>query len=482
MDARSDLFSFGCVLYEMVTGRRAFQRETAAETMTAILHDEPPEATISGHPVPAQLGRIIRQCLAKNPNQRLQSARDMALGLRATASDPALHRLPPTRRFSWRLLGIGVAVLAMGLSGASVYLLTRDGNRSEVGRSGEQDKAIEALAVLPFENVGGGPQTEHLSEGIPDTIIHRLSRLRLPDFKVRSLLSVTHYRGRKPDREEIRRELGVGAVVTGRVQQRNDCLIVSVALTDVRDGSEIWGESYNCNQDDILALQDRIAKDFAAHLRLRLTGEEDRRLARRDTESSAAYQLYSKGRFFWNKRTPEGLKKAIDYFQEAIAADPNYALGWAGLADAYLVSGDITNLQPSESYAKAKVAAREALEHDDHLAEAHATLAFIATVTEWNWSEGERHFQRAIELNPNYATARQWYGAHYRTVLGGSKRPGAMSAGSGVGPAVAYDHGECGAERVLRGPARRGHRTIPQDAGNGPGFLAGAPSPGTGFP
>jgi serine/threonine protein kinase len=177
-DVRSDLFSFGCVLYEMVTGKRAFQRTTAAETLTAILHDEPPGPMGSDHQIPMELGRVIRQCLAKSPNQRLQSARDLALGLRATGSEPGLHQPPATNRRFSLIIGIVAASLLIGGIGTAVYFLTRNGNRPESGNPPEKAKAIEAVAVLPFENAGGDPKIEHLSEGIPDTIIHSLSRLR----------------------------------------------------------------------------------------------------------------------------------------------------------------------------------------------------------------------------------------------------------------------------------------------------------------
>jgi serine/threonine protein kinase len=409
VDARSDIFSFGCVLYEMVTGRRAFQRETAAETMTAILHDEPPEPTTSGQLVPGEVGRIIRQCLAKTPNQRLQSARDLALGLRATASDPALHLAPAVRRPSRLIVGVVMASLLIGGIGTSAYFLTRSGNRLETGNPPEEAKAIEAVAVLPFVNVGDDPKTEHLSEGIPDTIIHGLSRLGLRDLTVRSLLSVARYTGRKPALEEIRRDLGVGAVVTGRLQKQGDNLIVSVSLIDVRDGRELWGERYDRRLDDILALQDQIAKDIAANLRLRLTREEKRRLIKRDTENPEAYQFYLKGRYFWNKRVPDGLEKAIEYFRKATDIDPTYAAAWAGLADVYALFPIYTDTRSSESFPKAKAAAREALKLDNQLAEAHAALAWVAAFYEWKWSEGERLFKQAIELNSEYATARHYY-------------------------------------------------------------------------
>ena len=416
-DATSDLFSFGCVLYEMVTGRRAFQRETAAETMTAILHDEPVDLTNSGEQVPLELGRIIRHCLAKTPGQRLQSAGELARALRATASDPALHRLATARRFTPRPRFAIVAALLIGACSASAYLLATRGNRPDDSKRAEQASAIKSVAILPFVNVGDDPKTEHLSEGIPDTVIHRLSALRVPDLKVQSLLSVARYKGRKPDLEEVRHQLGVGTVITGRVQQQGDRIVVSVALTDVRDGSEIWGDAYDGKLDAVLALQDKIARDITAHLRLRLTGEEERRLAKRDTDNPEAYQLYLKGRYFWNKRSREGLEKAIEYFGKAIDADPTYALAYAGLADAYAVFPDNTDTRPSDSFPKAKAAATKALEIDNQLAEPHATLALIITVGEWNWSEGESRFKRAIELDPNYATARKWYG-QYLTAMG----------------------------------------------------------------
>jgi tetratricopeptide (TPR) repeat protein len=198
------------------------------------------------------------------------------------------------------------------------------------------------------------------------------------------------------------------------VQQRGDRLVVNVALTDVRDGSEIWGDEYDRKLDDILALQDKIAKNITAHLRLRLTGEEERRLAKRDTENSEAYQLYAKGRFFWDKRTPEGISKAISHFKQATEIDPTYALAYAGLADCYVVPAN--RLPPKEKMPKAKAAALKALDLDDTLAEAHTTLARVLTVYDWNWSGAKQEFQRAIELNPRYAVAHQWYGGYWEAI------------------------------------------------------------------
>jgi serine/threonine protein kinase/tetratricopeptide (TPR) repeat protein len=410
VDARSDIFSFGCVLYEMVTGRRAFRRETAAETMTAILHEEPPDTTTSVQPLPAELGRIIRQCLAKSPNQRLQSARDLAIGLRAAASDPTLHRLPEARRFSWRLIGVSAAVLVIGVVCASVYLLTRSGNRPEVGKPAEESKVVEALAVLPFENVGGDPEAEHLSDGIPESIIKSLYEVR--SLKVRPFSSVSRYKGRGKDLDlqEVGRQLEVQAVLTGKLTKHKDGLSLSVELVDLRNLSGIWIGQYDRKRTYIQRIPDEIAKQICVKLGLQLTGEEQKRLTKRYTDNPEAYQLYLKGRFFWNKRTREGLDKAIGYFRKATDSDPTYALAYSGLADVYAVYAVNTATRPSDSMPKAKAAATRALDIDDQLAEAYATLGLVAETYEWSWAESERLLKRAIELNPNYATAHQWYG------------------------------------------------------------------------
>jgi serine/threonine-protein kinase len=416
-DARSDIFSFGCVLYEIVTGRRAFQRETGAETMTAVLHDEPADPTIAGDRVPAELVRIIRQCLAKSPGQRLQSAHDLAIALRATVSDPNLHHVPPARPYSSRLVAGIAAALLIGVIGTSLYFLNKNQNPSGEPALPTEAKAIESVAVLPFEDLGGDPRTEHLSESIPETVIRGLSRLQLRDLKVKSLLSVAHYKGRKPTLEEVRRELEVGVVVTGNLRVQGDDLFISVSLTDVRDGTMIWGYEYKEKMGDILTLQDRLSKDIAGNLRLRLTGEEERRLTMRGTNNPDAFQLYSSGRFYWNRRTRADLDKAIACFKDAINIDKKYALAWAGLADAYAVYPNTTDSPPSDYYSKAKEAATEALKNDDRLAEPHATLALIAAF-EWKWQEAEDGLKLAIKLDPNYATARHWYAMQYLTARG----------------------------------------------------------------
>jgi serine/threonine protein kinase len=337
VDSRSDLFSLGCVLYEMVTGRRAFQRETGAETMTAILHDEPPDATHAGNTIPAELGRIIRQCLAKTPNQRLQSAHDLALGLRATASDPALHRVPVARRFSWRLVGIPSALLLLGAVALSVYLLTRGGNGSEKNTPATDAKAVEAIAILPFENDAGDPELEYLSDGIPDSIIRNLYEVR--SLKVRPFSSVARYKGRGKDLDlqEVGRQLNVQAVLTGNFIQRKEGLTLRVEFVDVRHLSGIWSAEYDRRRTPIQRMPEEISHQVCVKLGLQLSGEEQKRVSKRYTDNPEAFQLYVQGRRFLDKRTEQGIKRAIACFEEAIKKDQAYALAYSGLADSYLL-------------------------------------------------------------------------------------------------------------------------------------------------
>ena len=352
-DARSDLFSFGCVLYEMVVGRRPFQRDTAAETMTAILHDEPPDPTVSGKQVPAELGRLIRHCLAKSPNQRLQSARDLSLGLRATATDPGYHRPVVTRPRPRLVVTLIAAMLLIGGIAASAYFLTRGGKPSDLGKPAEEAKTIEALAVLPFVNVGGDPKTEYLSDGLAEHLINSLSRVGREGLKVRPFTSVSRYKGKEPNIPTFGRELNVQMIVTGKLHQEGDDLTISVAVVDVREDNQFWGDTYRGKRDGILDLQDRIARDVAANLRLRLSGEEEQRLTKRHTEDPEAYLLYREGVYHWNKFIEPELKTAKEYFERALKKDPNYALAYSGLARYYILLGAV-HRGPQETFPEAR--------------------------------------------------------------------------------------------------------------------------------
>jgi serine/threonine-protein kinase len=405
------------VLYELATGRRAFQRETAAETMTAILHDEPVDPTGSGNQVPAELARLIRQCLAKNPNQRLQSARDLSLALRATASDPALHRLPATRRLTWRLVCIPVAVLLIGVIGVSVFLLTRGDNRSEVAKPAEAAGAIQALAVLPFENVAGDPEAEHLSDGIPESIIKNLYAVR--GLKVRPSSSVARYKGRGKvlDLQEVGRQLDVQAVLTGKITLRNDRLWVGVELVDVREPSGLWSGQFDRQQADIQAVQDEITQQTCAKLGIKLNDEQKKGLIKHYTENSKAYDLYLKGRLQLKKITVGAIKKAIEHFEEAVETDPGYSLAYTGLADSYSTLAQWGYLRARDASPRARKAAEQALRIDATLSEAHTSLAYVKMAFDWDWPAAETEFRRAIELGARAGNAHHWY-SHYLTAMG----------------------------------------------------------------
>ena len=401
-EAPSDIFSFGCVLYEMAAGLRAFARATAADSMVAVLKEDPPRLTEIGKQFPPDLDRVVAHCLEKKPEERFQSARDLAFALRSISSSSSniLQAPPPLVskvRFRRALRIPAAAAAVLLLAGLLFFFWT--------GR----DK-IDSLAVLPFANTGGDPNAEYLSDGITEGIINNLSQL--PNLGVMSRSSVFRYKGKDTDPQAAGRALKVRAVLVGRVVQRGDSLSVSAELVDARSNRQIWGEQYNRKLADILKVQEEMSREISDKLRLRLTGEEKQRLARRPTENTEAYQLYLQGRYQWNKRTLEGMQQGIDFFQQAIAKDSRYALAYAGLADAYALLADYHVLPAKEVMPRAKTAAMKALEIDDSLAEAHASLAWAKLTHDWAWSDAEKEIKRSIELNPNYATAHYWYGEY----------------------------------------------------------------------
>jgi TolB-like protein/Flp pilus assembly protein TadD len=260
---------------------------------------------------------------------------------------------------------------------------------------------------LPFVNASADPNAEYLSDGITESLINSLSQL--PHLKVMSRDSAFMYKGKETDARTVGRELGVRAVFKGRVMQRGDNLAISAELVDARDNSHIWGQQYTRDPADLFTLQNDLTREITTALRMRLTGDEEKRMAKTYTANPEAYRLYLQGRYWWNKRTEEGLNKGIDYFQQAIAKDPTYALAYAGLADSYSILSDYGFVAPNEAYPKAKEAALKALQLDETLAEAHTSLGYVKTVYDWDWSGAEKEFQRAIELNPSYATAHHWH-------------------------------------------------------------------------
>jgi serine/threonine protein kinase/tetratricopeptide (TPR) repeat protein len=404
-DAPSDIFSFGCVLYEMVTGQRAFARQTAAETMAAILQDDAPEIAASNKDLPHELERVIRHCLEKSPAERFQSARDLGFALREMSSGSSRVKSvsAPAKAHAHQAVWLAAAV-ALVLLSLALYLFTGRG------------KTIDSLAILPFANASANPDAEYLSDGIAESIISSLSQL--PRLRVMARSTVLRYKGREIDPRKVGRDLHVDAVLTGNLIQRGETLIIKMELVKVEDGSQLWGEQYQRKFSGVLAVQAEIAKQISEKLRLKLTGEEQQRLTKHYTENAEAYQLYLKGRYYWNRRTPESLNKSIEYFQQATDKDPNYALGYAGLADSYSMLGSpVGGISPREKFPKAKAAALKALELDDTLAEAYAALVLVRLRYDWDWLAAEREIKRAVELNPNYSMTHQLY-ADYLRVMG----------------------------------------------------------------
>ncbi len=390
-DPRSDIFSFGAILYEMLSGKRAFHGDSAADTMSAILKEDPPDLSATNRQIPPGLERIVRHCLEKNPEERFHSAHDLAFDLEAL-SDVSAPALAPGARPSARGLRIGAALVAalLVLAAASILLWPRG-------------KAIESLAVLPFSNASADPNAEYLSDGITDALINSLSQL--PNLTVMSRDSVSGYKKRDVGAQAAGHELKVQAVLKGKLLQRADGLVITAELVDVRKNSHLWGGQFNRKLSDIQAVQEEIAKQISSKIHGQLSGEEKKRLTKRYTENPEAYQLYLKGQFFWEKRTEEPLKKSIEYFNQAIEKDPGYALAYAGLADAYVVSSSYSFLAPRDAFPKARAAADKALEIEDDLARPHATLGFCLWSYDWNWKAAEDEFKKAISLDPRYAHA-----------------------------------------------------------------------------
>jgi serine/threonine-protein kinase len=445
VDGRTDVFSLGVVLYEMVAARAPFEGKTAADLIISIIEKEPAPLSRYSQDVPAELQRIVSKALRKDRETRYQTVKDLLIDLKSLREElefeAKLHRSGQPEVLSGEVVttgsgqagvaatgklavstekaelvrttssaeylvgevrrhkGLALIVLAiLIIAGAALLYFVRGG------------KTIDSVAVLPFVNASTDPDTEYLSDGITESLINSLSQI--PRIKVIARSSVFSYKGRQTDPRAVGRELDVRGVLTGRVMQRGDNLSISAELIDARDNSHIWGEQYHRKLADLLVLQQEIARDMSEKLRLKLSGEEQQRLTKSYTESVDARQHYVKGRFYLDQSGEEATKKAIEHFKRAIEIDPNYALAYAGLADGHLGLQFHSSVAPKDAYQRAKAAVLKAQVIDETLAEVHATLGQIKTGYEWDFVGAEREYKRAIELKPSYAFAHWWYGVY----------------------------------------------------------------------
>jgi len=419
LDTRTDLFSYGSVLYEMATGKMPFDGSSCGEICGSILHQVPTPPSQLNSQITPGLEIIIHKALEKDRELRYQHASDIRADLQrlnrdtqvASNSAPSIQQLderqdvqkhdrklnrrsgqpPRSRKLAILQAACIVALIALGLW----YFRS------------PRSTQIDSIAVLPFTNGAGDANTDYLSDGITESLIDNLTHL--PQLKVKPRNTVFHYKGKDIDPQKAGNELGVSALVTGRVVPRGDHIEVSAELTNVRDNTEIWGQHYSGKSAEIIALQQQIAGDLAEKLRSQISTSEKQQVTKQGTQNPEAYELYLKGRYYANKQDAPDLTTAISYFDQAIAKDPNYALAYLNLAEAY---GDLTSFggSPGENYPKSNAAARKALELDPTLARGHAILGSNEMERDWDFAAGLAEYKKALELDPNDAVAHQWYG------------------------------------------------------------------------
>jgi len=371
VDHRTDIWSLGIVLHEMLTGELPFKADYEQATIYLIMNQEPPSTQSRRSDVPNELERIITRALKKDVRERYQSAEDLKKDLE----------------------------------------LLRDTTRSRSMRgkvAEEEDKP--SIAVLPFRDMSSQRDQEYFCEGIAEELINALVKLR--GLRVAARTSAFQFKGRESNVKEIGEELNVRTVLEGSIRKAGNRLRITAQLVNVEDGFHIWSEKYDRELDDIFAIQDDISLAIVDKLSVKLFGEEKSALVKRHTVDQEAHNLYLTGLYFWNRRHEGGMKRAMECFRQAIDKDPGYALAHVGVADTYNITGMFGYLPPKEAFPKAIAAAKRALEIDDTLGEAHASLGFARTFYEWDWSAAENEFIRAIELSPNYATAHSWYGLY----------------------------------------------------------------------
>jgi serine/threonine protein kinase/Flp pilus assembly protein TadD len=413
VDARSDIFSLGVMLYEMVTGRPPFDGATTSDVIAAILVSEPKSISQLAPGVPAELEWTLNKALRKERDDRYETAKSFLSDLKRLkkrldfeAEFARVSQSEPPNRVSFAGGAEISEAVTTEISGAVNQVLAAPIRQSS-------SRTVDSLAILPLSNDGADAEMEYLGDGITESIINSLAQL--PQLRVIPRSTVFRYKGQQADPEEIGKKLGVRAVLTGRILQLGDSLVVKTELVDVANQTQLWGEQYRRPFTDIFALQEEISQEISAKLRLQLTGEDREKLVKRYTDNTEAYHLYLKGRYHVHKRTPEWIKKGIESFLKAIDLDPNYALAYAGLAEAYGFLASSTGGQPPrEAYPKAKSAAMKALELDETLGEAHCTLGFFRLLYDWDFAAAEAEYQRAIELSPNFANAWDGLGFYFK--------------------------------------------------------------------
>jgi len=416
VDARTDVYALGAVLYEMGTGRRPFQANSALRLSDAIRREPPVSPRAVNPAVSPELDRIILKCLEKKSENRYQSAKELAVDLRRLRSSVSGPFVRPKERADNRrrrvLLATGI-ILPTGIIIALMLLvvgLNVNGWRERL-RGKLVSPHIESLAVLPLENLSRDPDQEYFANGMTEALITELAQIE--SLKVISRTSVVRYRETKEPLSQIAKELKVDAVVEGSVQRSGEKVGINVQLIDARTDRHLWAKSYERDLRDILTLQREVASAITTEIRAKVTPQEQSNLARAHQVDEAAYEAYLKGLYYSDRRTQEGLMKGNEYFQQAIALDPNYALAHAGLANSYAdLGGWLGFFSPRDFLPRAREEASKALAIDDTLAQAHYSLAEAKLKYEWDWSGAEREYRRAIQLNPNYAPAHQGYGTY----------------------------------------------------------------------
>jgi serine/threonine-protein kinase len=406
LDARTDIFSFGLLLYEMATGHQAFGGGTGGVIIEAILTRSPAPARNINPEIPPRLEEIIAKALQKDREQRYQHMSEILADL---------QQLDRGTISGWRPAVDAHISSASNPQATGSQRSRNPSSQSGAHRTERVSKIIDSLAVLPFENSSRDPDNEYLSDGIAGSLIHILATV--PKLRVIAQSTVFRYKGPRVDPQAVGRELNVRAVLTGRIMQSGGALRIGTELVDVATGSQLWGAQYDRKPGDIFAVQDDISNEISEALRLKLTRAEKKRLTKRQTDDAEAYSLYLKGRHHWNRWTEDGFYKAIEYFQQAVKKDPKYALAHTGLADSYVLLGWNSYLPAKEAFPKAKISAQEALRHDPQLGEAHTPSAAVLWLHDWQWPAAKVEFEHALALNPAHPTANHWY-AEYSMTMG----------------------------------------------------------------